>query len=264
MAWKTWLMLKIYPIIRPLVGRNRRSSIVRFHLLDTLIVASDPYYKSKFFFFSAAQRARLYFRPDGVCGRLAEVGRKYRSEPVTVMPDDFVVDVGANVGEFSLFCHERGATVVAVEPDPVPLEALKLNASGKRIEVIQRGLSDKMGVIPFYSSSESADSSFVEPPSYTQIDEVSAVTLDDLHSELGMPDIDFLKVEAEGYEPEVLRGATTVLSNCAKVAVDVSPERRGESTWEPVRQILSEADFNVWKEGIVAFAIREARSKTEI
>lgn len=253
----------MYPVIRPLFGRNRRYSSVRFYLCDNLIAASDPQCESRFFF-SAAPRARLYYRPDGVRGRLEDVGRKYESGPVKVEARNFVVDVGANVGEFSSFSHERGARVLAIEPDPVPLEALKLNARGKRIEVIHRGLSDRAGVIPFYSSSESADSSFIEPLSYTHITNVSVVPLDELHTECSLPVIDFLKVEAEGYEPEVLLGSQAVLRNCAKVAVDVSPERRGESTWEPVRKILSEAGFTVWKEGIVAFAIREAaRSKLE-
>ena len=74
---------------------------------------------------------------------------------------------------------------------------------------------------------------------------------------LNIPRVDFLKIEAEGYEPEILEGATEVLHCVRKIAVDASPERRGKSTLSECRAILERAGFNVYERNWMLFGSRK-------
>ncbi len=42
---------------------------------------------------------------------------------------DIVVDIGAGIGEFTLWCAEAGARVVAFEPDPLAFACLERNTA---------------------------------------------------------------------------------------------------------------------------------------
>lgn len=75
------------------------------------------------------------------------------------------------------------------------------------------------------------------------ISKVKAVRLDNLIHNLGLNRIDFLKIDAEGAEPEVLEGAKDFLNNIRKIAVDCTPERFGKTTSSKVNDILSSQGF---------------------
>lgn len=70
--------------------------------------------------------------------------------------------------------------------------------------------------------------------------------------ELGVEKIDFLKIDAEGAEPEVLEG--TPLCRVKKVAVDCSPERFGKTTVFEVLKILLSAGFKCQVRGYMVYA----------
>lgn len=59
-------------------------------------------------------------------------------------------------------------------------------------------------------------------------------TIEQLANDLDVPTIDFLKVEAEGLEPEVVRGS--VGAPVKKIAVAGNDERYGETTFEDALQ----------------------------
>jgi FkbM family methyltransferase len=83
---------------------------------------------------------------------------------------------------------------------------------------------------------------------------VPSVRLTTLIEEL--PDIDtvdFLKLEAEGGEPEVLD--TIAETPVRKVAVDAGAERYGETTVDTVSSILTEAGFEIQVEGDIVYGV---------
>lgn len=173
--------------------------------------------------------------------------RDYLMHHVPISDEDFVVDVGANVGEFSL-ALAGGAAVrgLAVEPEPLEYEALRRNLSGTRIEAVEALLWSQPEDVPFFSLNDSGDSSIFQPagsgpdaPEWRR-----ATTLDLLlepHLDAGGR-VRLLKVEAEGAEPEVLQGAARTLTVTDHVAVDVGPERgtAAETTLVPVVNLLAE------------------------
>ena len=72
------------------------------------------------------------------------------------------------------------------------------------------------------------------------------VSLDHFVEEQEIPPIDLLKIEAEGSEPEVIRGAwSRCLRMTAAGALDASPERNGRSPAAECLALLGDAGFSV-------------------
>lgn len=132
-----------------------------------------------------------------------------------VDPGDVAMDVGANFGYFASLMSARGARVVAFEPHPEVYAALERNARAwPATETREQAVSDRAGVAILNEPEEHHDlerfnqglASLVPMPNATGI-EVETVTLDDLISE----PVGLLKVDVEGHEPAVLRGAHAAL-----------------------------------------------------
>lgn len=156
-----------------------------------------------------------------------------------------VVDIGANVGEFALHVGRRGARCTSIEADPDVHACLARNIAGQTgLTAIRTLLWHEETELTFWSAPRHADSSVFRPETGGVEKTLPARPLDAV---LGEDDtqIDYLKCDAEGAEPEVLRGAGRTLARSRVVAVDTGPEREGESTAEPVSAILREAGFDV-------------------
>ncbi len=191
-------------------------------------------------------RRRLYRR--GYDARLYTVARRYGCGVLyTIAADDFVIDVGANVGEFSLFAANRGARVLAIDPDHRNTAALAANLKrSSSVTIAGVACADFDGTHQFYNAVRSADSSLVKPArGHSRISSVKTKRLDSLAVEFGITSVAVLKIDAQGSEPEVLRGAAGILTNTKIVAVDVSAERNGRSTREDCGSILRDAGFEI-------------------
>ena len=118
------------------------------------------------------------------------------------------VDVGANVGLISVPVA-RTASVVAFEPHPATAEALRNNVATNeaRVEVRELALGATVGTAYLQDHPyETGWSKVVEQPSEM------VVSMDTLDRAMGDTRIDVMKVDAEGSEPAILRGATMLLT----------------------------------------------------
>lgn len=174
-----------------------------------------------------------------------------------------LIDIGANTGELSVAALNRGAKVIALEPDPRAHAALSLNTASwdSSVQIHLLAAAAKAGDLTFWIATDGGDSSAIRPVSRifqtSVITTVRAVTCDILVTEAS----DFindrsiiLKVEAEGYEPEVLDGAAEVLQRCRFVTIDAGPEREGEPTIEECVRILSQHGLNARVTGNIVTA----------
>lgn len=198
----------------------------------------------------AAIRWRMYRR--GWANRLGRLRQNFGiPDHARIGPGDHVIDIGANVGEFALACAALGARVDSIEGDPKVFACLTRNiADQTAITAHQTVVWHSEEDLVFYSAPSEADSSLIadaNDPRYQPI-RVHAVPLDLLAAQGGWGEIALLKCDAEGAEPEVLRGATATLARTRAVAIDTGPERMGEETHEPVAAILTAAGFRVFRE----------------
>lgn len=148
---------------------------------------------------------------------------------------DGIIDVGANRGQFSLACHLAlpGVPIVAFEPIPKEAETYrKVHGARGEVTLIESALGETKGSATLHLS-KSADSSSLLPIGKKQTElfentvEVGTITvpvhrLDDFASCWTGRSRQLLKLDVQGYELNVLRGAPETLKTCAYVYAECS------------------------------------------
>jgi len=132
-----------------------------------------------------------------------------------IRPDDLFVDIGANVGSYTvLACAAAGASGVAFEPVPQTyrrlVENIRINNIQDRVEFVNKGVGDKKGSVAFSSDLDTTNHALAPDEQRNSAIPVDLVILDDF---LGDKKPDMLKIDVEGYETLVLRGAGRILSD---------------------------------------------------
>lgn len=122
-------------------------------------------------------------------------------------------DVGANVGHHTLFMSGVADQVLAFEPFPEVSrqmeDRLRLN-DVRNVRLIPVGLSDADQELPYFASTgaNSGIGSFLEhgTDQYQATSTLPVRHGDTLFEQLTLPRMDLLKIDVEGFEPQVLRG----------------------------------------------------------
>jgi len=147
------------------------------------------------------------------------------------LPGRIVVDVGANEGDFTMVLSDAGNRVFAFEPFPPVFQTLRARvADRKRVTVYNLALGATETTLPLFVAKETAEQvtgdgslyntfrpHFVrESVEFSETVKVPVKTLAGLVKSGEVPkDIDFLKIDTEGFDLEVIRGmdqiAPTVL-----------------------------------------------------
>lgn len=136
---------------------------------------------------------------------------------------DIVIDIGAGVGEFTLWCVGAGASVIAFEPDPLAFACLEKNTTGlSAVQIYPYALWKERTNLRLHGSLDTAESSLIEDgrANLRHVD-VEAWPLDKLAFMTRLPVIDLMKIDGEGVEPEIVAGAARTLMRTRVVAIDI-------------------------------------------
>jgi len=129
---------------------------------------------------------------------------------------DTAIDVGANIGSYTLRLARRFRTVIAFEPDPAMCSILRLNAKVnklKNIKVEEMALGNEDGVSPLYVRKGTGATSLSHSHYGLKYETVKKVRVAKLDSLSGIPGkVDFVKLDAEGLELPILRGARSTIA----------------------------------------------------
>ena len=190
------------------------------------------------------------------CGYAKWLFNKYSLDGfVQVEQGDTIIDCGAFVGGFSIACAKTAELLIAIEPSAKNYWSLERNLRGyDNVLVLRSALGDKPGISKLNCSTSDVEHSLMVPDdqSIEHQETVSVLTIEDLVKTIGISKIDFLKVEAEGYEPEIITGMEHISPR--KIAVDVSPERGGDSPALEIRKDLESRNYECRQRGHVLFA----------
>ena len=169
-----------------------------------------------------------------------------------IQPGMVCIDVGANLGYYTLLCSQKSGPsgrVVAVEARSSLERLIRKTCmmNGYYVEVsgaaawnttgdklILSGPSDQLG-----GSSVCHD---LEKPGYYDTDQwVSSIKIDDLVATLKLPKVDFMKIDAEGAEPQIIEGARETIKNNPGLCMmmEFAPEQStiGECLLEELRDL---------------------------
>ena len=130
------------------------------------------------------------------------------------------VDVGANIGYYTLLGAQSvgsGGRILAIEPGPYAYRRLQETVERNRLEQVTTlpiAVGAEAGRLPLYIPPENSGnySPTMLPSEGGTPVETEVRTLDDLLEEHGVERVDLLKLDVEGFEPAVLRGARRALA----------------------------------------------------
>lgn len=130
-----------------------------------------------------------------------------------------IIDVGANIGVHSIrwATGKNDVEVYAFEPSPGTAAILKknieINQLASRVHVVSNAVSDHIGEATFYECEDSAFSSLKDTHRKKIISSevVPITTIDRFVENSGIDNLDLIKIDVEGFETEVIRGAKNTL-----------------------------------------------------
>jgi FkbM family methyltransferase len=135
-------------------------------------------------------------------------------------PTDHFIDVGANIGSYTVLAGGAARSrVTAVEPIPATFAHLQrniaLNGLTERVRAHQVGLSDQQGTLRFAAALDTTNHVLAADEGLAAVD-VPVMSLDEL---VGADTPLIIKIDVEGHELAVLRGARQTLRDERLLAV---------------------------------------------
>jgi len=200
----------IYPILRIILGREKCIKVCNFFIK----IPIPP----GVFSFPTLIKSKITLMDIEDWGVLIEMYIRDVYDKNSIRQGMNVVDIGAHIGAYTILAAEKireTGKVIAVEPEPKNyqrlLENIKIN-DFKNVIPVKIALSDYNGQDKLYVSDSSIRNSLFKQHFESSI-EVMVRTLDSLLEELHMQRVDVIKIDAEGAEMPILKGAEKTLKN---------------------------------------------------
>lgn len=183
---------------------------------------------------------------------------------------DVVVDVGANVGIFTIrmarMIGEKGK-VIAIEPDYRNIECLKKNIEVNNLHnvvIVSKGAWNSKGKMKLNMFSGGTGFSSFHDLFYSTLGqivhkiEVDVDTLDSILSDIGIEYVDFIKMDIEGAELEAVEGIDKISEhNGLRMVIAAYHIINGKMTCKRIAHQLKDLGLRVIREGAIVYAHKE-------
>jgi FkbM family methyltransferase len=173
---------------------------------------------------------------------------------------DVVIDIGAHIGRYTIIASKRvGANgkVIAIEADPSNFEMLNRNVQLNRLENIttlnyaafskETKLKLYLPAGDIFTKYNTIMSNWVWVKPEDKYVEINANTLDNLLQQIGIKQVNWIKIDVEGAEFEVLKGATSILSKSKDIAllIEVHNLHGGTNLYRQIIEFLNVYNFKI-------------------
>lgn len=164
-----------------------------------------------------------------------------------VMDAKYIIDVGANLGNHTIYWSTRMNVekIVSYEPFVANFEVLEKNIkenSLTNVVLINKAVGQHVGNVKLKSFDESNYGATSFEESVPEENTVSLTSIDNEVIELKLPRVDLIKIDTEGFELEVLKGMVYVLDKYHPIIwVECS-----EESIKDVIHILSKYDYQLF------------------
>lgn len=152
---------------------------------------------------------------------LANMGSTFEPDTVKLfqtLAQGTVLDIGANIGCTALLFSQLADQVYAFEPSPSTYALLRKNVDAA-INVFTHnvGIGDTQGESELTFARNNRSGGFVSDKTSAStghvVEKISIDTLDDTVRRLKLKGVDFIKIDVEGFEAHVIKGAQETLSS---------------------------------------------------
>ena len=144
-----------------------------------------------------------------------------------------IIDVGAWVGTWTMSMLDYCEHAVAIEPDPMHYECLVKNLPSD-VQTHQCAIGNESKFVSL------SDDNFTQARRVMGEGKIPMVTIDSLN----IKEVDLIKIDVEGYEMEVLRGAVDTLENADYLMIELNnnSKKYGSSNLE-IEKYLAKLGF---------------------
>lgn len=166
--------------------------------------------------------------------------------PLLCDPRSVSVDVGANRGIYTYFLRKYSAGVLAIEANPTYVAMIE-RVFGKKVPVLQAAASERTDRVTLWIPQDKMAQGMAtvereNPVAFgdcTSI-EVPCITLDSI----ALNRVGFIKIDVEGHELSVLKGAAKLLARDAPTLLIEVEERHRDNAVASVRTFLEAYDYD--------------------
>ncbi len=157
---------------------------------------------------------RIRLRPNTDDLRIVKsnfVKRNYTKDFLPITKDSIVVDVGAHIGSFSISVARSAYKVLAFEPEPTNYQILRKNMEINHLENMSAfemavsGISGDQDIYTCPGGSSADYSLYKSGIMNVKMGRISTISIDDIIEREGLSRIDFLKLDCEGAEHDILK-----------------------------------------------------------
>lgn len=199
---------------------------------------------------------RLFWRRKfRILRRLGESRQDVQLVASLCNPERVSLDIGADVGEFSIAMLASSRSVIAFEPRPAQARELRemFDAVGAAVRVEAVALSDHPGVTSMRVVESDPGRSTIDTGNALGDADQSAVCTIDVPvkrlDDLGLDDVGMIKIDVEGHELAVLRGATDTLARNRPAVVVEAEERHHRGAVAAITELLAGLGYRGYFDG---------------
>jgi FkbM family methyltransferase len=170
---------------------------------------------------------------------------------------DVVVDVGAHIGRYTIISSKRVGPygkVIAIEAHPGNFEMLNRNIKLNKLTnaiALKYAIHSKLTNIKLYMYREESSSTGHNSIMFNHLStkykekfvEVNANTLDHVLQLNGIREVNWIKIDVEGAEFELLKGATNILSKSKDISLLI--EVHFQEYYKPILEFLNFYNFKI-------------------
>lgn len=176
-------------------------------------------------------------------------------EPFSLMSgnNNVIIDLGANVGYYSLKLSQKNENckIIAIEPNPNTFKILSKNCelnNLQNIDLYNVAISEKNGTVELFQSETHSGTSSILSKSNSKNESVliKSMTLDKLLGN-SYKKIDWLKIDVEGSELFVLKGATNTLKITNKIIIELHEKilNQNNQSSKQIIELLTKNNFKI-------------------
>lgn len=185
----------------------------------------------------------------------------------TLKPGDVFIDVGANVGYFTLIAASLGAKVISIEPYDENLALLRQNIHLNNfagVKVLDTAIGDHEGTAVLHinplnrggNSLIKRETYFTDSHSYSREEvgkmyrgeilekEVPLTTLDSIMDQHSISSITIIKIDVEGFEEQVIEGMRKTLSS--GISKHILCELSNKQTRDGILELFAKAGYQYY------------------